>query len=133
MARAQQMATLEEIQVCNVNLIDLKAMPACGGTEMLHCARNTGVCADGCQGAIDLVYRTCGGLVMTLYNHNTEWVATSEEDNIGETVDWDVEVAPAVKLAVESCACDGAALSRPTAVVMAAVCVLAVGPLPRWR
>lgn len=128
---AQTMATLEEIQTCNENLLQLKSMAACGGPEMQHCRRNTGVCADDCQDTIDLVYRTCGGLLMTLYNHETDWVSTEAEEHVGETVDWDEEVAPAVKRAVESCGCDGAAQAVPAVVGLALV--LAAVNLPRWR
>ena len=130
-AAAQTMATLEEIETCNLNLLQLKSMSACGGPAMEHCDRNTGVCADGCQDAIDLVYLTCGGLEMTLYNHETDWVSTEQEDNVGETVEWDEEVAPAVKRAVESCGCAGAPQAVPALVSLALV--VAAVDLPRWR
>lgn len=113
-ATAEEISSREEIEECNTNLLKLKAMETCGGPAMQHCSRNFGICAEGCQDAIDLVYLTCGGLVMTLYNHEIDWVSTEEEDNIGETVSWDDEVAPAVKLAVESCGCDGAVHAIPT-------------------
>jgi hypothetical protein len=52
------------------------------------------------------------------------------EENVGETVNWDEEVAPAVKRAVESCGCDGAAASAPAAAVMALALAATV---VRWR
>ena len=128
---AQTMATLQEIETCNVNLLQLKSMGLCGGPSMQHCRRNTGVCAAGCQDHIDLVYLTCGGLEMTLYNHETDWVSTEEEENVGETVDWDAQVAPAVKHAVESCGCAGAAQAAPASLGLALA--LALVNLPRWR
>ena len=66
-----------------------------------------------------------------MYNHETDWVSTEVEEHVGETVDWDEEVAPEVKRAVESCGCDGSAQAVPTAVGLALV--LAAVNLPRWR
>eukprot|EP01043_Picozoa_sp_COSAG02_P016325 COSAG02_NODE_715_length_18086_cov_109.753433_14_plen_244_part_00 len=114
-AAAQTTSAPEEIATCNANLLHLKSLPACGGQEMQHCRRTSSACADGCQDAIDLVYSTCSGLVMNLYRHESDWVSKDEGGSIEidrmDTVDWDDEVEPAVKLAIESCGCTSSAVS----------------------
>ena len=50
---------------------------------------------------------------MQLTSSATDWVHTETEENLGEVVDWDAETGAAVKAAVESCGCDGAARAAP--------------------
>lgn len=62
------------------------------------------ICPPGLQEAVDQLYADCGGLTLT-----------TQRDT-----DWDTEVGPAVKSAVEACGCAGSLLpGQPQLVLLA--------------